>query len=141
MDACRIAGSKGGPPMKRWQKILLNVFVLILIAALSGFLIRSIGTMIPKAIKGEKAGFDLKLFLSWKTWLYGAMAAFAAFLIWILSGSNMDSLLFSNNIHVSVFTEKLFVVRKQEGIHIASGKDPDEKSRKGSHGAIQPGLP
>ena len=79
--------------MNTRTKVILYIFVLLLVSALSGFLMRSIGSMITDTLSGEGYKVDLSLFLQWKTWALGAVGAFFVFLIWVLSGSNLDSLL------------------------------------------------
>ena len=79
--------------MKKWHKIALNIMVVILLAGLVGFVLRSFTSALPDIISGEGFKFNPWLILSWKTWAYGAIAGLVIMLIWLLSGSNLDSLL------------------------------------------------
>ncbi len=79
--------------MKTWHKVLLNLMVFIILAGVVGFFIRSAAPMINGSISGKGYKLDPMLFLSWKTWAYGALAAVVIALIWLLSGSNLESLL------------------------------------------------
>ena len=79
--------------MKKWHKIALNIMVVILLAGLVGFVLRSFTSALPGIISGEGFKFNPWLILSWKTWAYGAIAGLVIMLIWLLSGSSLDSLL------------------------------------------------
>ncbi|SEP85169.1 Type IV secretory system Conjugative DNA transfer [Lachnospiraceae bacterium NE2001] len=83
--------------MKTWHKVLLNVMVFLILAGLLGFFMRSMLPMISGSISGEGYKFDWKLLLDWKTWGFGALGGTAVFLIWLLSGSNLDSLLMEHS--------------------------------------------
>ena len=81
--------------MKKWQKVLLYVMIFILLSGFVGFTIRSLMQMMPSMFSGQKSKFDLSLLISWKTWAVGAGAAVVVALIWLLSGSNLDSIFFA----------------------------------------------
>ena len=75
--------------MKKWQKILLNILVLILVTAATGILIVSV----VEATKGKAFKVSPKYFLMPKTWLFGLMASVVISVVWLLSGSNLDMLI------------------------------------------------
>ena len=82
--------------MKTVHKILLYVMVFILVAGIVGFVVQSFVTAPDVMEEGD--GFHLQwgLFLSWQTWVIGAIGACLLALIWLLSGSNLDLLIFGN---------------------------------------------
>ena len=63
--------------MNTRTKVILYIFVLLLVSALSGFLMRSIGSMITDTLSGEGYKVDLSLFLQWKTWAFGKKRRYA----------------------------------------------------------------
>jgi Type IV secretory pathway, VirD4 components len=83
--------------MKKRYKIMLNLGVLVLVAGLAGFLMRSFGSMLTGVLNGQGYKIDWFLFLEWKTWAFGSLGAIAIFLIWLLSGSNLDSLIMEHS--------------------------------------------
>ena len=83
--------------MKKRYKIILNLGVLVLVAGLAGFLMRSFGSMLTGVLNGQGYKIDWFLFLEWKTWAFGSLGALAIFLIWLLSGSNLDSLIMEHS--------------------------------------------
>ena len=83
--------------MKTGYKILLNCIVFLLVAGLVGFLVRSAGSMITGSLNGEGYKLDMWLFLEWKTWAIGVAGAAGVALVWLLSGSNLDSLLMEHS--------------------------------------------
>ncbi len=83
--------------MKTWHKVLLNIMVFVILAGIVGFFIRSATPMITGTINGEGYKLDPRLLLQWQTWAYGALAAVVVTLIWLLSGSNLESLLMEHS--------------------------------------------
>ncbi len=83
--------------MKTWHKVLLNFMVFVLLAGLIGFIIRSFVPVLTGTISGEGYKLDPKLFIQWQTWAYGALAGLFVGLVWLLSGSNLDSLLMEHS--------------------------------------------
>ena len=81
--------------MNTWKKILVHIMIFIIVAGVAGFLLRSLATGIPSAIAGKGMNFDFTLLLELKTWAYGLVAALVGGLIWLLSGSNLDSVISS----------------------------------------------
>ena len=79
--------------MKTQYKVLLNLLVVVLVAGLVGFFVMSIGDILTGSLNGQGFKLNWHLFIEWKTWAVGAVAAFFVVLIWLLSGSNLDSLL------------------------------------------------
>ena len=79
--------------MQTKYKVLLNLLVVVLVAGLVGFFVMSIGDILTGSLNGEGFKLNWHLFIEWKTWAVGAVAAFFVVLIWLLSGSNLDSLL------------------------------------------------
>ncbi|MCR5292961.1 MAG: type IV secretory system conjugative DNA transfer family protein [Eubacterium sp.] len=79
--------------MKTQYKVLLNLLVVVLVAGLVGFFVMSIGDVLTGSLNGQGFKLNWHLFIEWKTWAVGAVAAFFVVLIWLLSGSNLDSLL------------------------------------------------
>ena len=76
--------------MKFAHKVLLNILILVLIAGFVGFLIRSFAGFLTG---GADYKVDLKVLLELKTWGYGALGSVVVVLIWLLSGSNLESLM------------------------------------------------
>ena len=83
--------------MKTRYKVLLNILIFVLVSALAGFLMRSVGAMITGTLSGEGYKVDPWLFLEWRTWAFGALGALLVALVWLLSGSNLDSLLMEHS--------------------------------------------
>ena len=79
--------------MQKKYKVLLNLLVVVLVAGLVGFFVMSIGDILTGSLNGQGFKLNWHLFIEWKTWAVGAVAAFFVVLIWLLSGSNLDSLL------------------------------------------------
>ncbi|MBR1508492.1 MAG: type IV secretory system conjugative DNA transfer family protein [Eubacterium sp.] len=79
--------------MQTKYKVLLNLLVVVLVAGLVGFFVMSIGDILTASLNGQGFKLNWHLFIEWKTWAVGAVAAFFVVLIWLLSGSNLDSLL------------------------------------------------
>ena len=81
--------------LKNWHKVALNVMVFILLVGLSGFLVRTLGGALPDIISGKGMTIDLGVMLELRTWVYGLIAGLLVFVVWLLSGSNLDSLIFN----------------------------------------------
>ena len=72
----------------------MNILIFLLIAVVSGFLIRTLVSCIPKMMNNEEWDIDWGLLLELRTYLYGAVGAMGVLLIWLLSGNNLDYFLF-----------------------------------------------
>ncbi len=81
--------------LKNWHKVALNVMVFILLVGLAGFFVRTLGGAIPDIISGKGMTIDFRLFLQLRTWAYGLVGGLIIFVVWLLSGSNLDSLIFN----------------------------------------------
>ncbi len=79
--------------MKKWHRVALYIMVFILISGFVGFFIRTLVATLPDIIDGRGMRLDFYMLLSPKTWLFGALASLVIVLIWLLSGSNLDSVL------------------------------------------------
>ncbi len=79
--------------MKTWHKVMLNLMVFIILAGVVGFFIRSAAPILNGTVSGSGYKLDPTLFLSWKTWAYGALVAVVIALIWLLSGNNLESVM------------------------------------------------
>jgi len=79
--------------MKTGHKILLNIMIFIILAGIVGFAVRSFTPMLTGSLNGQGYKLEPHLFLEWRTWAYGGLAALAIGLIWLLSGSNLESLM------------------------------------------------
>ena len=79
--------------MKTRYKVLLNIMLFVIVSICAGFLVRSLGGMITDTLSGKGYKIDWSLLIQWRTWVYGALAGLAIALVWLLSGSNLDSLL------------------------------------------------
>ena len=75
--------------MKRWQKVLLNTGVLILVMAAVGLM----ATSVINALNGKAFKIKPQYFLEPKTWLFGFVGAVVISVIWLLSGSNLDMII------------------------------------------------
>ncbi|MCR5105404.1 MAG: type IV secretory system conjugative DNA transfer family protein [Eubacterium sp.] len=83
--------------MKTRYKVLLNIGLFVVVSICAGFLVRSLGGMLTDTLSGKSYKMDWSLLIQWRTWVYGAFVALAMFLVWLLSGSNLDSLLMENS--------------------------------------------
>ncbi len=79
--------------MKTGHKILLNIMIFIILAGIVGFAVRSFTPMLTGSLNGQGYKLEPHLLLEWRTWAYGGLAALAIGLIWLLSGSNLESLM------------------------------------------------
>ncbi len=82
--------------MKKWHKIALNVMVFIILTGLVGFVLRTLLSSVSGVIGGEGVRLDWKILVEWQTYAIGMIGGLVVVLIWLLSGSNLDSFLFNN---------------------------------------------
>ena len=68
--------------------------IFVLSTAVLGFVINMLITTLPTLLKGGEWEWDFGLFLDFRTWLYGLAATIMGFLIWMLSGNNLDFFIF-----------------------------------------------
>ena len=80
--------------LNKRTKIILNVLIFLLIAVVSGFLLRTLVSWIPSLMKNEEWEIDWGILLEFRTYLYGIAGAMGVLLIWLLSGNNLDYFLF-----------------------------------------------
>ena len=80
--------------LNKRTKIILNIVIFLLIAVVSGFLLRTLISCIPKLMKNEDWEIDWGILLEFRTYLYGIAGAMGVLLIWLLSGNNLDYFLF-----------------------------------------------
>jgi len=83
--------------LSKKARIILNIGIFVLTSALAGFVIRTLIICIPKMVNGQEWSFDPGLFLDYRTWLYGAAAAIALGMIFLLSGNNLDYYIFEKS--------------------------------------------
>ncbi len=84
--------------MSTKHKVLVNITVLILIAGIVGFVAKTFfipASKLTDTLKGNIT-VDWGVLLDWQTWAIGAIAAFLVALLYLLSGNNMDMLVFGN---------------------------------------------
>ncbi len=82
--------------MKKWHKIALNVMVFLILTGLVGFVLRTLLSSVSGVIGGEGMHMDLKILLEWQTYAIGIIGGLVVVLVWLLSGSNLDSVIFNN---------------------------------------------
>ncbi|MBR1773692.1 MAG: type IV secretory system conjugative DNA transfer family protein [Eubacterium sp.] len=82
--------------MKTVHKILIYLFLFIIIAGFLGFVVQSFITAPQQLEEGSGYKIDWSLLLNWQTWAIGAIGAFFASLIFLLSGNNMDRYIFGS---------------------------------------------
>ena len=68
--------------------------IFVLSTAVLGFVINMLITTLPTLLKGGEWEWDFGMFLDFRTWLYGLAATILGFLIWMLSGNNLDFFIF-----------------------------------------------
>ena len=80
--------------MKKKKKLVLGILIFLLLTTVLGFIIRMMIDNLPTVFKGGEWDFDLGIMLDFRTWIYGLIGAFFAFMIWLLSGNNLDFFIF-----------------------------------------------
>ena len=80
--------------MNKKKKLLLGIMIFVLSTAVLGFVINMLITTLPTLLKGGEWEWDFGMFLDFRTWLYGLAATILGFLIWMLSGNNLDFFIF-----------------------------------------------
>ncbi len=83
--------------MKTRYKVALYISAFILVVAVAGFIVRAFPVMLERSFGADPENVQtvgLGVFLELKTWGYGLIAGALLALIWILSGNNMDMLIF-----------------------------------------------
>ena len=83
--------------MKTRYKVALYISAFILVVAVAGFVVRAFPVMLERSFGADPENVQtvgLGVFLELKTWGYGLIAGALLALIWILSGNNMDMLIF-----------------------------------------------
>ena len=80
--------------MNKKKKLLLGIMIFVLSTAVLGFVINMLITTLPTLLKGGEWEWDFGMFLDFRTWLYGLAATIMGFLIWMLSGNNLDFFIF-----------------------------------------------
>ena len=68
--------------------------IFVLSTAVLGFVINMLITTLPTLLKGGEWEWDFGIILDFRTWLYGLAATIMGFLIWMLSGNNLDFFIF-----------------------------------------------
>ncbi len=114
--------------MSKWQKIGLYVLFFILLSAVAGMAFYWIYEALQNV--GTSDGlptFSLGMLLKAKTWITGALISLAISLIWLLSGSNLDSVLFSASKEMLGKDGKVDVVRGSlENSRFLTDKERDD---------------
>ena len=80
--------------MKKKKKLVLGILIFLLLTTVLGFIIRMMIDNLPTVFKGGEWDFDMGIMLDFRTWIYGLIGAFFAFMIWLLSGNNLDFFIF-----------------------------------------------
>ncbi|MBR6221888.1 MAG: type IV secretory system conjugative DNA transfer family protein [Lachnospiraceae bacterium] len=83
--------------VKTRYKVALYISAFILVVAVAGFVVRAFPVMLERSFGADPENVQtvgLGVFLELKTWGYGLIAGALLALIWILSGNNMDMLIF-----------------------------------------------
>ena len=80
--------------MNKKKKLLLGIMIFVLSTAVLGFVINMLITTLPTLLKGGEWEWDFGIILDFRTWLYGLAATIMGFLIWMLSGNNLDFFIF-----------------------------------------------
>ena len=104
---------KGGSErrMKKRNKRLIGIVLFIVSTAVLGFIIRLLIINLPVVLKGGEWDMDFGIFLDYRTWLYGLLASFVGFVIWLLSGNNLDFYIFEKTGKLLKGNRKLDVVK------------------------------
>lgn len=79
--------------MKTIHKVLIYLFLFVIVAGALGFLLQNF-VLSPQQSLDGKFSFDWSLLLKWQTWALGAIGSFALSLIWLLTGNNLDMMVF-----------------------------------------------
>ena len=80
--------------MKKRKKLLIGIVLFIISTAVLGFIIRLLVINLPEVLKGGEWDMDFSILLDFRTWLYGLLASAVGFVIWLLSGNNLDFFIF-----------------------------------------------
>ena len=80
--------------MKKRKKLLIGIVLFIISTAVLGFIIRLLVINLPEVLKGGEWDMDFSILLDFRTWLYGLLASAVGFMIWLLSGNNLDFFIF-----------------------------------------------
>ncbi len=80
--------------MNKKKKLLIWIVVFILLTAVLGFVIRMLIINLPEVMKGGDWDIDISIMLDFRTYLYGMIGAFVVFMIWLLTGNNLDFFVF-----------------------------------------------
>ena len=80
--------------MNKKKKLLIWIVVFIVLTAVLGFVIRMLMINLPVVVKGGDWNIDMSIMLDFRTYLFGLIGAFVVFMVWLLTGNNLDFFVF-----------------------------------------------
>ena len=81
--------------MKTAHKILIYLLLFVIVAGILGFALQNFVLHPQQTLEG-KFEINWKLLLKWQTWAIGAVGSFFLTMIWLLSGNNLDMIVFGD---------------------------------------------